>query len=90
MRRALHCTYRYVRRGGEGNATLLRTLSHWFSVLNVLPLGLGLLAFPPLTPLAVLLVVVGVLEAGMLQEFSDHALDGYLNAIQDSQAYEWE
>ena len=90
MQRALHCTFCYIRRGSAGNATLLRALLQWFSVLSVLPLGLVLLWFPPLTPLAVLLIIVGFLEAGMLQGISDHALDGYLNAIQDSQAYEWE
>ncbi len=30
------------------------------------------------------------LQGSMLQGFSNYALDGYLNAIQDSQAYEWE
>ena len=90
MRRALHCTFRYVRCAGAGNATLLRTVSDWVIVVTVLPLGLGLLLFPPLFPLALLLIIVGILEAGMLQGVSDHALDGYINAIQNSQPYEWE
>lgn len=90
MRRALHCTSRYVCSGGAGNATLLRTVSDWLIVVTVLPLGLGLLLFPPLFPLAVILIIIGVLEAGMLQGVSDHALDGYLNAIHGSQSYEWD
>ena len=89
VRRALHCTYRYVWSAGAGNATLLRTVSDWLIVVTVLPLGFGLLLFPPLFPLALLLILVGMLEAGMLQGISDHALDGYLNAIQNSQPYEW-
>lgn len=90
MRRALHCTDRYMCHGGAGNATLLRLLSDWVIVVTVLPLGLGLLLFPPLFPLAVILIIIGVWEAGMLQGVSDHALDGYLNAIQNSQPSEWE
>ncbi|CAL5225871.1 g8656 [Coccomyxa viridis] len=90
VRRALHCTDRYMCHGGAGNATLLRLLSDWVIVVTVLPLGLGLLLFPPLFPLAVILIIIGVWEAGMLQGVSDHALDGYLNAIQNSQPSEWE
>ncbi len=89
MRRALHCTFRYFIHGGAGNATLLRLLSDWVIVLTVLPLGLGLLLFPPLYPLAVIFIVIGIWEAGMLQGVSDHALDGYLNAIRNSVPEEW-
>jgi len=32
----------------------------------------------------------GILEAGMLQGISDHGLDGYLNAIKNSQTFEWD
>ncbi len=75
--------------GGEGDATLLRMLGDWFIVFVTVPLGLALLPFPPLFLLAVALIVVGLLEAGMLQGISDHALDGYLNAIKDSRPSEW-
>lgn len=53
------------------------------------PLGIALLPFPPLFLPALILIVIGVLEAGMLQGISDNALDGYLNAIKDSTLAEW-
>lgn len=88
-RRWLHCTYRYIFRHGEGNATLLRMLGDWFIVFVTVPLGIILLPIPALFLPALALIAIGVLEAGMLQGISDHALDGYLNAVKDSKPIEW-
>ena len=83
------CTGRYTFNGGAGNATLLRMFGDWFIVFVTVPTGILLLQYPPLLPVALALIVIGLLEAGMLQGVSDHALDGYLNAIRWSIPDEW-
>lgn len=89
MRRALFCTWRYCFEGGAGNATLLRLVADWFIVVTVGPLGVALLLVPPLLPLALGLILFSVLFAGMLGGVSDHALDGYINAIAASKPDQW-
>ena len=58
-------------------------------MIVTVPSGIFLLPYPPLLPVALALIVIGLLEAGMLQGVSEHALDGYLNAIQGSQLDQW-
>ncbi|CAL8470328.1 g9870 [Coccomyxa elongata] len=66
----------------------LRVLTLWLLVITVLPLGLALLP-TPLFPLGLALIVVGVLEGGLPQGVSDHALDGYIRAIVASSDSDW-
>ncbi len=68
--------------------SILRVLTLWLLVITVLPLGLALLP-TPLFPLGLALIVVGVLEGGLPQGVSDHALDGYIRAIVASSDSDW-
>ncbi len=68
--------------------SILRVITLWLLIITVLPLGLALLP-TPLFPLGLVLIVVGVLEGGLPQGVSDHALDGYIRAIVASSDTDW-
>ena len=68
--------------------SILRVATLWLLIITVLPLGLTLLP-TPLFPLGLVLIVVGVLEGGLPQGVSDHALDGYIRAIVASSDTDW-
>ena len=69
--------------------SFLRVLTLWLLIITVLPPGLALLP-TPLFPLGIALIIVGVLDGGLLQGLSDHALDGYIRAIVASSNADWE
>jgi hypothetical protein len=68
--------------------SLLRVLTLWLLIITVIPLGLLLLP-TPLFPVGVALIVIGLVEGGLPQGVSDHALDGYIRAIVASSKSNW-